>query len=489
MDPLSAMLGLLDCSPFFQMLKSLAATGLNGNGTSASIKSDVGAFTGLNRFSGMIEEEYLSELRGLRKIQVYDKMLADPVIAGVLTASKQPIISGDWQVVPASKKPRSKDAAETVERQLGIGQKYAPQLLGCCWEMQLEKFLLALDYGWSLCVMNWEAIGNETVIKELIPIHPRTILTGTKSWEWNDQGDLVRVWQTGYKGNKYVELGIPYDRCFHYVIDGRFGNPEGRSLLRTPYKPWMLGDTDYRLLSIANQRASSGTPIIKCPPNLSEELKEEAEELARRIHVNEQGWGRITGGPVEQGGYELESFKLETDITGLLRSIEHHNVMKATSVLMQWLLGGGASDNKGQTPSPTSDPVEFSRICLDARAKSLASAINHKIVRDIVRLNHPSLDEKFYPQVRCHVSRLSAFGFADAIRKVMGTDQRAIIWGERDEEKLRTKLELPEIDAEEARKESDYIIQPNVGGANDKGSQPNNPSSGEDARVPEAKKD
>ena len=447
-------------------------------------------FGGLNIFGTIVQEEYLQVLRGTRKIDTYAKMLTDATVQGFLQAIKTLYIDATWTVVEGGTQARAKRAAERVQRQLGIPPEGdRPVGLLDAWNDTLEAMLCCLDYGWQVLVENWRpgrAGEDDLVLDELLAIHPRTILQGARQWDFDERGYVKGFWQSGYTGTKWVnEQYVPIDRCLHLIHQPRFNNPEGTSALRSLYKNWFCLDHYYRIDGIGLERASSGVPIGTYPAGISEDDRLEFEAGLRHLQVCDSGYMMVPE------GYTVTPFKLDYRSENVHNSIEHHRQQIVLTGLAEWMIlgqtkrgsGGGKGDLSG-------DQIDMFTRFVNRHAATMAARLTLGTVRKIVYYNDPGLEPKLYPRIKVNVTRLSVFGFADALRKLLGS-QPALKWqadkeSNLDQIDLRERLALPQIPAGIDPTPPEPPAPAAGGrppGENDEGSQPNNPESGEDARI------
>ncbi|MFN7134409.1 MAG: hypothetical protein ACK4N5_20180, partial [Myxococcales bacterium] len=326
-------------------------------------------FYGLNRFRGLISEEYLPALRGAAKVAVYQKMESDGLVQAMLTALELPVKAAAWVVEPAGRDANAQRARDLVEDQL-FGR------LGQCWETEVEKLLSYLHYGFHVSAKQWAVVRGEAVLTELRDLHPRTILQGGKNWEFDAEGHVIGVWQYGAAGDTFREEFVPGRALLHLANRMRFGDPEGRSVLRAGYKHWLIKDELYRLDAIGKERGAVGTPIGIYPATATESDQNKLKDLCRNVHVHENGYG------VFPQGTELRNFAVDTRTDDLLASIQHHDTMLALSILAQFLMLGQEGNSGAYALS--ADQSDLFMLCLASVADYVAARINREVIPEIV---------------------------------------------------------------------------------------------------------
>lgn len=441
-------------------------------------------FGGFKQFSGILAEEYQPKLHGVKKVEVFLEMRADPAIEALLLILKAPLLDATWTVEAGGTQARARKAADLVERQLGIGRP-----LGVDDSFQavtLWKLLSMFDFGFQLVTENWRDDGKEIVLDDLIDLHPRTILQGARHWEFDDRGKTVGAWQTIYNPSSsggqfggYVTTFIPIERMTHAICGQQFGSPEGRALCRSSYMPWYLRATIYKANAIGHVRAAMGCPHGTYPADSDPEDRTKFEDALRNILVSERAY------ILTPEGYLLENFKLEHDAENSLATIEHLGTMINLSVAGQFFnLGQTRRAGTGAGNDAAGDFVDmFTRVC-SHYGNYIGGLITRGIARKIILYNYPDLKPELYPRVKATITRMSVFGYADALRKLLG-NQAALVWTEDDQKDLREKMNMPRLP--DGVDPTPPPIKP-APGANPDGSQPNNPASGEDASLPGANK-
>ena len=103
--------------------------------------NEIGA-TGLNRQSGHIFEEFLTELQGAKGRRIFTEMsLNDPVAAGLLHAIEMPLRRARWTVEAQTDNSTDIEAAEFVESCMTD--------MSSTWPDFISEVLTMLVFGWS----------------------------------------------------------------------------------------------------------------------------------------------------------------------------------------------------------------------------------------------------------------------------------------------------------------------------------------------------
>src|SRR3990167_5653174 len=97
--------------------------------------------TGLRQSRGIVDEEILRELQGLRGIRAYAEMQCDPIVSAGLTAIALLIRGAEWAVEPDTASDEDQEAADfLVSVRDGMTSS---------WADTIAEILSMLPYGWS----------------------------------------------------------------------------------------------------------------------------------------------------------------------------------------------------------------------------------------------------------------------------------------------------------------------------------------------------
>lgn len=253
---------------------------------------------GLSIFGGFVQEEYLSALRPWsREVRIYLEMQNDPVIGALLEAIKLPLLAADFDVTPFSEAPGDLAARDFLWDVMNGMER---QTFRAFAEDQLE----ALDFGFAvgeitlekrsdgrLWIQNIDPRGQETLHRWVMdPEQPDRVVA-------MEQGSFRGT--TIHGGNKIVPLA----KTVHAVFRGRKGNPQGRSLLRSLYRPWRFKVNLENLEGIGIERNVGGMPVITMPeePQTGADMTA-LDDAAKNLRTDEQMFIRLPF------GYKLEAY-------------------------------------------------------------------------------------------------------------------------------------------------------------------------------------
>ena len=224
--------------------------------------------TGLRRTGGTVYEEFLVALRGRRGSRVYREMSEnDPVIGSILYAIEKIILRLDWRLETASDEQVDRDAAEFVETCLYD--------MSDSWEQTLSSVLSMLVYGYSYNEIVYKIRGG---MDQKDPSRKSKFddnKIGWRKWPIRSQ-ETLNNWmfdaEGGIQGFEQMDPygaglhRIPIDKALLFRTSTSKNNPEGKSLLRTAYRPWYFKRRIEEIEAIGIERDLAGLPIAYIPP-------------------------------------------------------------------------------------------------------------------------------------------------------------------------------------------------------------------------------
>jgi len=183
-----------------------------------------------------------------------DNMRTDPIICGLLNAYMIPILRAEARIEPASDANIDLKIAEEVKSNLFRNQHFT-------YQQWLRDRLLYLTYGFEVASKQFEIVNSRWRWKRWTHLKPSTI---TK-WLLDDNADLSHVEQFAFNAvsNKFETAKIKVQKVFHIANEMEGHNFQGRSVIRSAYRSWLLKDTKMRLMGIQAERGGVGIPHIR----------------------------------------------------------------------------------------------------------------------------------------------------------------------------------------------------------------------------------
>lgn len=260
------------------MAELLSTPGINGAAvSSASLPFVELGTTGLKRASGYIYEEFLRELSGIRAVRVYQQMREnDPTIGAVLFALEMLIRRAAWSIQPADSSPQADESAALVRGMLFDD-------LSQSWPMLLSEILSFLPYGWAYHELVYKRregqqppLGREQD-PTWAPSRYADGLIGWRKLPLRSQDSLLR-WEYasdgGLLGMTQLDTALartamtPIEKALLFRGFSFKDNPQGRSILRSAYRPWYNKTRIENIEGIGIERDLAGLPVGYIPAEL-----------------------------------------------------------------------------------------------------------------------------------------------------------------------------------------------------------------------------
>ena len=243
--------------------------------------------TGLKTSGGLIHEEFLLELRSERGRRVYTEMSSnDPVIAGLLFAIEMPIRESEWRFERHSDNSVDREAEELLNQSMND--------MSLSWNDFISQVLTVLVYGFSYFEVVYKRRRGPDA-------HPQSQYSDGKigwqkfafraqdtifRWVFDDEGGFRGAIQRTYPD--FQDRLIPIEKSVLFRTRTDKGNPEGKSVLRSSYRPWYFKKNLEMMEAIALERMGAGFPVIYLPEQATATDLTNAKDVIRKVRVDEQ---------------------------------------------------------------------------------------------------------------------------------------------------------------------------------------------------------
>ena len=381
----------------------------------AELIAEVGR-SGTAIFGGILTEEYRSDLSGLGKYTIYDRMTSDAQISAVLSVIELPIRAADWSVqVAEDADAREQEIAEFVADNLwGMSQP---------WDEVIRQALYCVRWGVMLLEKVYRVEDGRLVWDRFAPRLPRTI------WRWipNPDGSLAEVEQNVY-GDLAFTGRIPASKLLRFTFRQEGSNFEGRSLLRDVYKHWWHKDTLYKLSAIAMERTGVGVPIATVPAGASPTDVAKLREIVKSFRANEEA------GIVLPDGFKFDISQARGSY-GFMPLIDHHNREIAKAALAPFLNLGDSTGSWALSRSQT----DLFLTSLDGLTEMIRAELQRGAVAELVRLNFGA--DAPVPELRYMLQKSDPSALATTLAALVSG--KLLTPDDRIEAVLRESLDLP----------------------------------------------
>ena len=354
--------------------------------------------TGLNRSGGLINEEWLPQLKGTNAVNVYRQMRDnDPVIGAFMFAVESLIRQVRFYAQPANKSTDAVREAEFVEQ--------------CMDDMNhtfsdfLSEVLSMLIYGWSYFEIVYKVRkGPDQKESKFRSKHSdgrvgwRKISTRAQEtlerWEIDAEGGIKGLWQIS--PTMYNLVYIPIDRAILFRTQTNKNNPEGRSILRNAFRPFYFKKKLEEIEAIGIERDLSGLPVLEVPPEImstgasaaDKALRTSLENMIQQIKRDERE-GMIIPSELDTDGKPTGyRFRLlhsggrrAVDVDGAIKRYESRMAM---SVMAEFLLLG--MDKVGSFALASTKTAMFS-VALGSIIDSICQTFNRFAIARLMTMN------------------------------------------------------------------------------------------------------
>ena len=237
----------------------------------AKKRSQVGEIgsTGLKRYSGYVNEEFLTQLQGSRGAKIYREMSTnDPVIVAILFAIDMLIRQAEWTVEPASEDPDDTEMSDFLQSCMND--------MSMSWSETISEIMSMLVYGWSYHEIVYKRRLGLNRDRNLASKHDDGRIGWAKlpiraqetlhKWEFSDGGDVTAMVQQAPPD--FQQRVVPMEKAVLFRTKVHKNNPEGHSILRGAYRPWYFKKRIEEIEAIGIERDLAGFPVMRVDPEL-----------------------------------------------------------------------------------------------------------------------------------------------------------------------------------------------------------------------------
>lgn len=344
---------------------------------------------GQRRYSGVIYEEFLPELRGKRGIETYREMSEnDDVIGAILFAIEMLVRQVNWKVQPMGNKVKDKEAAAFVESCMNDMQD--------TWIDTISEILSFLTFGWSYHEIVYKRRMGHTrdsrtrskyqdglIGWKKLPIRAQETLY---QWEYDEEDNLLGMSQM--PPPHFQIYTIPISKALLFRTKSRKNNPEGRSILRNAYRSWYFKRRIQEIEGIGIERDLAGLPVIYGPEGLNlwdktipenMEILAGLESMVRNIRRDE------LEGIVLPSGYKLELLssggKRQFDTNAI---IDRYDTRMAMTVLADFIFLGHQQTGSWAL---SSDKTELFAMACGAFLDIICETLNCQGIPSLIDIN------------------------------------------------------------------------------------------------------
>ncbi len=345
--------------------------------------------TGIKRVGKDVREEYLRELQGSKGRAKFREMYNHDVVRRAIRAIKLPMLQATWHVEPGEGADGKKAAIFIEQCRNDLSQSWyrwlddcitGTTVYGASWYQTLYKRRLGPDqkdptkrsryndglWGWR----KFSPRGQET----------------WDGWTWDENGDMSGLIQQDPYGGTGPVI-VPLDRSLHFVIEGRSGDPEGESLLRSAYVPYYAlkhaenwaGILIERMGGVPHFKSGEGYDIFDDSDPDMRALRAYLENACTALRLDEQM------GVVTPFGIDFELKAVPVRVEEIVSFIQLCSWRILASLLAQFMELGQAP--KGSFAKSQSDKEFFLLACQAILTNCIAETLNRYEIPRLLALN------------------------------------------------------------------------------------------------------
>ncbi len=423
---------------------------LQGKLARASLFTEIGS-SGLTRFGGNVQEEFLLELKDNQKrTKVYREMRDNhPVIAATLFAIENALRQVKYYFESPTDNPADTEICDFLDECLND--------MSFTWQDTLSQIMTMLQYGFSLFELVYkmrrgrnadpQSEYDDGLIgwRKWLSISQDTLSQGDE-WKFDETGGIQGVKQT--PPPDYIQREIPIEKMLHFRTTIAKNNPEGRSLLRSMYLPWFYSKNLGEIEGISAERMGCGLPIVYMGTDTMKTGTDSDLELFKRfvrdVRSDEQG-GLVI--PFPKMGMAAEGkgvlFELisppSRGMIDFSEAINRYDKRIALSALAQFIMLG--MEQVGSY-ALSQNQTDIFVMAMAAWAESITAVINRYAVPRLMELN-PSFAWTELPQLQhSEIAVPDLAAIATYVNQLVGS---GVITPDANlERELRERAHLPE---------------------------------------------
>ena len=407
---------------------------------------------GLKNMGGVISEEYQKELRTLRqRVAVYSEMSNDPYLGAALNVLETLMAGIEYRIQP-------KKGMERNERAIAEAAFVSEALTGMAtsWEDFMSELLTMLTFGFAAMERTFTVKDGRVVFADIALRPAETI------WEWVYEGDRLVAVKQQLTATQVENPNptIPMERLYLFRTVSVKNNPEGRSILRRAYIPYVREKHHRDLEAIGHERDATGTPIVRVPKEIMQAAagtdaytrKQAAQTIAKRMKTGTEV-GVVLSSEVDEDSktprYDVSLLKSpgerQFDAGPIIERCNREKLFATgTDVILLGHEKTGAL-NEGGNGAEKRDILNGG---INGMAERIASVFNRQAIPELCDLN--GIPDEFRPEMKPQrLQREITLGeFVKAIADLAGAGFDVADDATENEARARLRLPLKEGESE-----------------------------------------
>lgn len=363
--------------------------------------------TGLRQFGGYVHEEFLRELSGANGARVYREMVDnDPAVGAVIFALTMLIRQVEWTVQAAEEGDKADEAKEFLEGVLDD--------METPWTNVVDEICSMFTFGFAPLEILWKrrnglkspdtknrsAYSDGKVGIRALPLRAQNTIF---RWEFDaEDGKPVGMYQQPWSGPQVL---VPMGKLLLFRTTAVRNNPEGRSILRSAYRPWYFKKRIEEIEAVGVERDLAGLPVAYIPAQYLSATADPADRaVANEFKTLIRSIKRDTHEgillPSIRDKHGQLAFEVKLLSTGGARTfntteiIDRYNRSIATSVLADFIFLG---QNAVGSFALSSDKTALFATAVGGFTRAIADVINRDLIPRLWELN--GMDPEVMPML------------------------------------------------------------------------------------------
>ena len=364
--------------------------------------------SGLRTRQGIVEEEFLSDLRGPKGRKVFRKMAeTDPTIGALLFSIKQIIRSAKWHAEPGGGSDLDREAASFIYSCIND--------MSLSWPAFISEVCSMLEYGWAYFEIVWKKrLGRfakppskyndgRIGIRKLAIRGQNTLY----KWEFDSSGGVKGMWQLSPP--VYKPVFIPITKALLFRTEVQRGNPEGKSILASSYTAWYYLTHLKEVEAIGVERDLAGLPMLHAPVQIFTDsdkalLKKELQDLVTNVRRDE-----LEGLLLPYDPSAPDAYKFELLSSGGKRQFSTSDIINRYKIeILQTVLADFISVGYGNTGSyalirTKRDLFELGVLGI---LDNIKGVLNSHLIPRLIEVNPEFASLKNYPTLEYSIAKI-----------------------------------------------------------------------------------
>lgn len=324
--------------------------------------------------SNYVDDEYLSELKNVEAMNVYNKMLrSDAEIRKLYHAVNNPIKSATWDIEPASTSDQDLKVAALIKHII-----FKDIIDG--FQNKLDEILEFPWYGHSI----FEVIFKNKTDQKLGPytgLHNIAYRDQRSITEWKFENDELKQIHQKQSGDLEIDTWIDSDTLMIFFNEKK-GNDLGFPFLRMVYGNYKRKLLYKQLQAIGIERSAVAVSMLKVPSTVTPDSDEWqlAEDQLRSFSLAESSYFMYPT------GYEITFNQTNSFNPALVQAAIKAENEEIVGSLVAMFLEMGIGGNSGNQAG-TSVSADFFTLGLIYIANKICDMFNNKLIPVLVELN------------------------------------------------------------------------------------------------------